>query len=256
MHRACSGWTAVAMKQARRAAARLTSSRLHPPAGDVGEADRAGAAPAGGEGPGVGGDAWRGPDQGFRPADAAFGPAVEEGGAAEDVEGGVDPAGAVVEVVVQDVADRVADLGRGAEDAVMIPVREHPALPAQLAVQATGDADLEAGHEPGERPLVLGFDDQVKVVRLNRKMDQPGSEALAPRRERVPHHLVQRPSPEARQPVRQPLRDEHRAMTVYRLPNVMRNPSPTGLRLATSARPPPSPPSEIQIQLFRPPRHL
>jgi hypothetical protein len=58
-------------------------------------------------------------------------------------------------------------------------VGEDPAAPLPEAIQRPSHADGESLHAAGERAAVLGFDDQVDVVRLEGELVQAEPEALA-----------------------------------------------------------------------------
>ncbi len=73
---------------------------------------------------------------------------------------------AVLARVLQHVDERVADFGRRAEDPCMVVVLDERPRAPPCPVQTASRAHEKALHPPGERPLVVRFDDHVHVVRL------------------------------------------------------------------------------------------
>jgi hypothetical protein len=75
----------------------------------------------------------------------------------------------------------------------VIAIREHGAVTAvHEPVQALRDPDAQRLHRAGEGAGVVGLDDQVNVVVLNRELGDPGVDARG--------HLEERPLDDAEAP--------------------------------------------------------
>jgi hypothetical protein len=112
---------------------------------------------------------------------------------------------AVLEVVREHVDERVANLARCGEVAsVMAVAPDPPALAGEEAVHTEGDADREAAHSVRELGVVIGLDDDVKVVCLDRVVDD--AKAVAAGAPGVVHRsqedAVKTLAAEARKPLR------------------------------------------------------
>ncbi len=60
----------------------------------------------------------------------------------------------------------------------MVAIPEHPSLAFPEPVQPLGDSDQETLDPAGEGLPVIGLDEQVQVVGLDREVDQAKSETL------------------------------------------------------------------------------
>lgn len=78
----------------------------------------------------------------------------------------------VLAKVQQHVDQRVADLARGRESARVIPPAPYAAAAAERPVDGASGAGREALKAPDQRLTRGGFDDEVDVVRLYRKLDR------------------------------------------------------------------------------------
>ena len=65
----------------------------------------------------------------------------------------------------------VTDLGRRAEVAAVVAIRPEAAFALQQLVERAGDADLDARHSARDAALVIRLDDEVKMVLLNREVN-------------------------------------------------------------------------------------
>ena len=72
--------------------------------------------------------------------------------------------------IADNVGDSVAHLARSAKRMDVIAAGRHAALSAQDAVDAFGHAHSQSLHRARQFGLVLDFDDQMKMRRLNRKL--------------------------------------------------------------------------------------
>jgi hypothetical protein len=84
----------------------------------------------------------------------------------------------VMTMVMQDVDERATDLERRAQRAGVVAIGKDGASAAHALIQAACEADREAFHRARKRPMPVHLDDQVDVIRLNRKMIQSDAEAL------------------------------------------------------------------------------
>jgi hypothetical protein len=73
--------------------------------------------------------------------------------------------------VQKNVGDGVLHLVRSLEGARMEAVREHAAAPAGEAVEAASEPDLESADAAPKRRLVVGFDEEMEVIALEREVD-------------------------------------------------------------------------------------
>ena len=72
--------------------------------------------------------------------------------------------------IADNVGDSVTHLARSAKWMNVVAAGRNAALSAQDAVDALGDAHSQPLHRARQFGLVLDFDDQMKVRRLNRKL--------------------------------------------------------------------------------------
>ena len=86
--------------------------------------------------------------------------------------------------VEQHVRDRVPHLPRGLEHAVVIPIREHLPGAPERAVHREREERRDRLHPAPERLHALRLDDQVRVIVLDRVVDEPHllPHAAAPKR--------------------------------------------------------------------------
>src|SRR5438552_4809229 len=70
----------------------------------------------------------------------------------------------VLLAVLEHVADRIADFARGLQDAVVVTVGEHLAMPLPEPVQGSGNANEQALHAARDRAAVAAFDEEMQVV--------------------------------------------------------------------------------------------
>jgi hypothetical protein len=75
--------------------------------------------------------------------------------------------------VVQDVDERVAHRGGRREDPRVVAVLEHAPGALPELVEPAHDPHGEPDHAASESALVLGLDDEMEVVRLDRVLDDP-----------------------------------------------------------------------------------
>jgi len=87
--------------------------------------------------------------------------------------------GVVLPAVLEDVAERVLDLGRRLENAHVIPVGEYPPFPSEDAVDRTGEANRKGVQGAGERLAVRRLDDEVEVVALHAEVAEAAAERVA-----------------------------------------------------------------------------
>jgi len=80
---------------------------------------------------------------------------------------------AMLAAVHQYVDERVADRARRGERAGMKPVPPHGSAAAERAVDRPRDADGEAPHPAAQSPRIIGFDDEMEMVVLDREMNDP-----------------------------------------------------------------------------------
>jgi hypothetical protein len=94
----------------------------------------------------------------------------------------------MLQVIREDIHERVAHRARASQVAPVIPVAPHLAARAteHSLVHAHRDPHGEAAHAVRERRGVFGFDDEMDVVRLNRVVRDAEAAAV-----RVAHRLLQ-----------------------------------------------------------------
>ncbi len=80
--------------------------------------------------------------------------------------------------VVQDVAEREADLSRGLERLHMVAVWEHLAAPAEVFVEALGQSNEQPFHTELQRHGASALHDEMHVVALNREVNDAHAVAL------------------------------------------------------------------------------
>ena len=80
--------------------------------------------------------------------------------------------------IQQDVAQRTMDLARRRQHSHMITTGEHPAAPPCKTVHRAREAGGDRHQSPTERRTIVGFDDQMRVVPLQRVVHQPESRPL------------------------------------------------------------------------------
>jgi hypothetical protein len=81
--------------------------------------------------------------------------------------------------ISQHVIDRVRHLRRRAKRVRVVPISENLPAAVQCAVHSPRDPDGQALDPAGERSCIAGLGDEVQVVRLHGKMDDPEVVALA-----------------------------------------------------------------------------
>jgi hypothetical protein len=76
-------------------------------------------------------------------------------------------------IVVKHVHQCVPHLARRFQRVRVVPLREHlPALPSS-SIEPPRDSNREPLHRARKRALVSSFHNQVQVIRLHRKLNQP-----------------------------------------------------------------------------------
>jgi hypothetical protein len=85
--------------------------------------------------------------------------------------------------VEQHVGERVPDLPRRPQYVQVIAVRQNGALAPEDAVHGASEPRAERLHAAGEIELACGLDDCMKVIALDRVVDEPEAAALARRSE-------------------------------------------------------------------------
>ena len=83
------------------------------------------------------------------------------------------PCRRVMSVIAQHVAQCVSDLSWRLEDVLVVAVLDDPSPATDLCVEASGQADPQPLHAPGEGLSVLGLDDEVQVMSEQGKVDDP-----------------------------------------------------------------------------------
>jgi hypothetical protein len=91
----------------------------------------------------------------------------------------------VARVISEDVPERVAGLGRRAEDVRVVAALEHGAAAAHHPVQSARDRDREAPHAIPERSGPAGLDDRVEVIPLDGVLHDGEVGSSSRRRKRV-----------------------------------------------------------------------
>ena len=144
--------------------------------------------------------------------DGSLSPAVEprSGGAGIDSR----ESQAVMPGVLEDVDERRPDLARRAQRSRVEAVGEHAPSPLPEAVESPCHTHGEALHAAGEPSPVVGLDDQMDVVRLQRVLVHPEPEAVASVLEDAQHPLPDEMAAQARQPLSQSQRHVERVAAV------------------------------------------
>jgi hypothetical protein len=146
----------------------------------------------------------------------------------------------VLAEIRQRVLDRVPRL-RGRRDHLdVIAIREHlaaarPSAVAERSVDVTRRRDRKALHPAGERGLVLGLDDQVHVVALQRDVDDTEPLTQRSRDRGIVHRLVHPAAPQAAHRRSDPHHHVQRVIRLEVRPRPVPLARPWPLRLATSA---------------------
>jgi hypothetical protein len=131
----------------------------------------------------------------------------------------------------------------------MISIGKHAPSARLLPIDRARHPDRQTLHTARERTPIRSFCEQVQVISLHRKMDEPKPEPLFPRRQRSPHRakgfsLTQRREPRAhaqRHMIRVPLRKCW--------PAQMRHPSALAIRAAAGPRARATPGAKAKPQL-------
>jgi len=125
-------------------------------------------------------------------SERAFGVPGQPGLRGDD--GGVEPREAAAEIlldkivgagwvvlpaVLEDIAERVLDLGGRLQNAQVIAVGENPPFASEDAVDRAGDANGEGVQGARERFAVGRLDDEVEVVALHAEVTEAAAEGLA-----------------------------------------------------------------------------
>jgi hypothetical protein len=84
----------------------------------------------------------------------------------------------VVSMILQHVEESSTNLLGSTQGPRVVSVQKDSATPTDVRVQSTGEANREALHRARKRALFLCFDDEVKVIALNRILHEPSAEAL------------------------------------------------------------------------------
>ena len=101
--------------------------------------------------------------------------------------------------VLHHVAQAVSDLARRLHYLFVVAVVEERTLAIPKAVEAAGDADLEALDAAGQASGVIGLADQVDVVSLDRELADTEAVLLAAANKRPSEHRGDLEAAEARQ---------------------------------------------------------
>src|SRR5437868_13009449 len=91
-------------------------------------------------------------------------------------------------------------------------LREYLAMAPKCRVERLRNANGEPLHSPRLRRPIVGFDDQMEVVPLHRKMDDAEPLSLLSSSERGQYGPIALPAAEALEPGDKPQRDMHRVM--------------------------------------------
>jgi hypothetical protein len=133
----------------------------------------------------------------------------------------------------KDVGEDVADLARRAQHAGVVALGEQRAAPAQVLVDAAGEADHQALHPAGERVVAGGLDDEVEVVAEDAVLDDAEVVAWA---QRAADDRDDRVAAQRGQPVDDAQRDVEREARREPLAGRVRDPGPPAR--SAGARPP------------------
>lgn len=87
--------------------------------------------------------------------------------------------------IQEHVGDRVPNLARSAKHADVIPIREHRTASPEDAVHSLREPRTDCLHSAPERFPILCFDDHMRVVALERVVNETKRVAFTPPRERV-----------------------------------------------------------------------
>ena len=79
---------------------------------------------------------------------------------------------------------------------IMVPIREHLALPPPQPVEPLRAPHEQPLHPPRQRPPILRLGNQVQMIALDRILNQPEAESLASPRERLHENLPRRHPPQ------------------------------------------------------------
>lgn len=154
--------------------------------------------------------------------------------------------------VLQHVDERGAHFARRGERSSVEAIREDGAAPAPETVERAGDPHEDSFHSARQRPPILGFGDQMDVIRLQRELVQPEAEAIASGGERTRDRASSRVPPKTRQAGADADRDVERMVLVQRGSRTMRSSSARTCALPTRTPPSTAPAAELELVLTRP----
>jgi len=159
--------------------------------------------------------------------------------------------------VLDHVDQRRAHLARSEERASMVAVRDHLAAPPGQPVEPTSHPNPESLHRAPQRNLVLNLHQQMKMIALDREVDDPHPQPVPSRRQRRPDRRITPESPKRPQPANDPTSHMDRMPRRQPRPPTMPDPSPSPPSLPPRPTTSPTPPSnhrELKRKLTRAPR--
>jgi len=156
----------------------------------------------------------------------------------------------VVPGILEHVQQRGSDLARCPERPGVEAIGEHAPDPLPRSVECSSNPDEQTLHATGERSPILGFGNQVDVIRLDRELVQTESEALAPGRQRGDDQPSRVFFPQARKAFLQPDRDVDRVSRMMSRARAMRDSGARTRRLAPGTRTRATPGSERERELL------
>lgn len=107
--------------------------------------------------------------------------------------------GGVPACIQQHVPERMVHLARRREQSCMIAIGEHRARPPRRSIERSSEPRTDRHHPAAERATIVGFDDQVRVIPLQRVLDQAEAATRAAARERARDLAHDRHRPQRRQ---------------------------------------------------------
>ena len=81
--------------------------------------------------------------------------------------------------VQQHVAERAVDLARGRQQVHVVAVGEHAPGPPCDAIHGPREPRADGGHAAAERAAIVRLDDEVRVIALERVVDEAEARTLA-----------------------------------------------------------------------------
>ena len=118
----------------------------------------------------------------------------------------------------------------------VVAIGDDPPAPAGKSIETPSQPNAESLHRPPKGDVVIGFDDQMQVIRLNREVHDPSTEPLASAPQDLTNGRVDTKAAQISNATFDPRRDVHRMSRIQPRPPGVRDPP------APPVSPSPAPP--------------